>query len=213
MRIISLFQKSFTLVLTSSLLLSACATTLTQRPITDPNKRLEFEQFSILPPQGDNWFIVLSKPDNDFALLAKQIDSATPLGAKSFQPHTIRAGVKARDTVPKLVGSQQEFFDFIKQLEKANTSSRFTALKESYSLHEMVGEYCVIVDKLSEDRGVPNDPGTVYIFQENKLFCFDPQSRKFVMAACSQRAPDMKVIIDLKDDCEPFLNSLRFNTQ
>jgi hypothetical protein len=213
MKINSLFQRLFTLVLGSSLLLSACATTSPQRPITDPSKRLEFKKFSLLPPQGDNWFIVLSKPGNGFILLAKQIDSTTPLGAKSFQPHTVRAGVKAVDTKSESVGSQQEYFDSIKQSEQANTSSRFTVLKESYSLHEKVGEYCVIVDKLSEDRGVPNDPGTVYMFQENKLFCFDPQSRIAVMAGCSQRAPDIKVIIDLKDECEPFMNSLRFSTQ
>ena len=24
-------------------------------PVTDPTQRLEFEGFSILPPQGDNW--------------------------------------------------------------------------------------------------------------------------------------------------------------
>lgn len=213
MKIKILFQKSFTLVLASSVLLSACATTLTQTPISDPSKRLEFEKFSILPPQGDNWFIVLSKPDDNFTLLAKQIDTATPLGFKSFQPHTIRALVKAKDTKPGLVGSQQEFFDSIQQSEKANTSSRFTVLKESYSLHEKVGEYCVIVDKLSEDRGVPNDPGSVYIFQENKLFCFDPKSRLMLTAGCSQRAPNMKGIIDLKDECEPFINSIRFSHQ
>ena len=215
MKLANLFQRSPVFVMVSAMLLSGCVSTLVQTPITDPGKRLEFEKFSLLPPQGDNWFIVQSKSaqDNVLVVLVKQLDPATPTGVRSFQPHSVRAQIRSSGTGSESVGSPREFLEMIKQSEKANTSARFTVVKESYAPYEKLGDYCVILDKLTEDRGVPGDRGTVYLFHYNPLFCWDQDSRIMVVVGCSQRAPNMQDMIDLKSECEPFRDSLRFTRQ
>lgn len=138
----------------STLLLYACATPqIIQEPVTDPGKRHQFESFSFLPPQGDSWFLIFSKEQSGEALLmfGKEVKPGTPLGIKSFQPHTIRAGLTATQyTGNEDVGSPQNYLDMIKQSEQANISNSFVVLEEKYSPYKMVGEYCVLVENMQK---------------------------------------------------------------
>jgi hypothetical protein len=182
----------------STLLLSACTTTqIIQEAVTDPGKRYEFENFSVLPPQGDNWFLIFSKEQSGKALLmfGKEVKPGTPLGIKSFQPHTVRADVTAQRVGDEDVGSPQKFFDMIKQSAQANTSKRFVVLEEEYSPYKKIGEYCVLVETHTEDHNVPSDPGNVYQFRYTSLFCYDRNTQMMVKVSCSQRVLDKKDLI------------------
>lgn len=195
------------------LFLSACTTyEIIQEPVSEPGKRHEFEKFSILPPQGDNWFLVFSKEQSGKTLLmfGKSLGDA-PLGIKSFQPHTVRAVVTAYEVGDEDVGSPEAFLAMTQQAEKANTTERFILLEDSYSLYKKVGEYCVLVKNHSEDHAVPEDPGKVYQFRYTSLLCYDRDTQLMIDATCSQRAEKMDDMINLEDECGPFLDSLKFN--
>ncbi len=208
-----LLSRSLVTALAISFFLSACSTTPTPQPITNLNQRLEFGKFSILPPQGDNWFKVASRRSGNslIYLFARQVEPSQPLGLKKAQLHSIRGRIQASDKRFPSVTNQDEFLGAVKRLERENTSSRFTILEETYNLHETTREYCVVLDKLSEDRGVPSDPGTLYFFHYKALYCYDDQSGLMVVAGCSQRAPRREDMIDLQGECNPFIESLRFH--
>lgn len=214
MKYLRLLLKVTLILVLSTLLLSACATTqIIQEPVTDLGKRHQFENFSVLPPQGDNWFLVYSKEQSGQVMLAfgKELKPGTPLGIKSFQPHTVRADIAAQDVGDKDVGSPHKFLDMIKQSEQANTSNRFVVLDEKYSPYKKVGEYCVLVEKHTEDHNVPSDPSNVYQFRYTSLFCYDRGTQMMVKVSCSQRAPGKKDLINLDAECGPFIDSLKFN--
>ena len=215
MKYLRLLPKVAIFLSLSTLLLYACATSqIIQEPVTDLGKRHQFESFSVLPPQGDNWFLIFSKEQSGEALLmfGKEVKPGTPLGIKSFQPHTIRAGLTATQyTGNEDVGSPQHYLDMIKQTEQANTSKRFVVLEEKYSPYKMVGEYCVLVEKHAEDHNVASDPGNVYQFIYTELFCYDRNTQMMVKVSCSQRALDKKDLINLDAECVPFIVSLKFN--
>ena len=214
MKYLRLLRKVTIILSLSTLLLSACTTTqIIQEPVTDPGKRHQFENFSVLPPQGDNWFLIFSKEQSGQAMLmfGKEVKPGTPLGIKSFQPHTVRAGITARRVGDEDVGSPQKFLDMIKQSEQANTSKRFVVLEEEYSPYKKIGEYCVLVETHTEDHNVPSDPGNVYQFRVTSLYCYDRNAQMMIKVSCSQRALDNKDLINLDAECESFIDSLKFN--
>ena len=214
MKYLRLLPKVAIVLSLSTLLLYACATSqIIKESVTDLGKRYQYESFSILPPQGDNWFLVYSKEQSGMVMLAfgKELKPGAPLGIKSFQPHTVRADVVAQSMGDGDLDSPQKFFDMIKQSEQANTSNRFVVLDEKYSPYKKVGEYCVIVEKYTEDHNVPSDPNIFYQFRYISLFCYDRSTQMMVKVSCSQRAPDKKDLINLDAECGPFIDSLKFN--
>ena len=215
MKYLRLLPKVAIIFSLSTLLLYACATSqIIQEPVTDLGKRHQFESFSVLPPQGDNWFLIFSKEQSGKALLmfGKEVKPGIPLGTKSFQPHTIRAGLTATQyTGNEDVGSPQHYLDMIKQSEQANTSKRFVVLEEEYSPYKKIGEYCVLVETHTEDHNVASDPGNVYQFRVTSLYCYDRNTQMMVEVSCSQRALDKKDLINLDAECVPFIDSLKFN--
>jgi hypothetical protein len=210
-------MKKFMLLLSVAFLTSCASTQVVEEPVTNLNVRYEFDMFSVLPPQGENWFLLVSKERAHQALLmfGKQVKPGVPLGTKSFQPHTIRAGVtavradKEMDS-PQEFQSPQKFLDFIKQSEQENTSGRFNIVQETYTPYKKLGDYCVLIDMQSEDTGVPSDPGKMYIFNGKKLYCYDKNIKVFAMVSCSQRAPSKGSVINIDDECGQFIDSFKF---
>lgn len=194
---------------------AACASVPVPQPVANATERLDLGRFSVLPPQGDRWFTVFSNRSGDDVayLFAKQLDDSRPLGISETEAHTVRAQIRTSKGDFAGVGNYDEFLSRLKKLERDNTSARFTVIEESYTPFEMDGSYCAIVDKLQEDRGVPHDLQSVYIFRYTATYCHDTVSKLLVVAGCSQRAPSNEEMVDLSSDCDPFMKSVRFHRQ
>ena len=187
-----------------TVLFIGCAAPPTVTPISDSSQRYQFLGYSVLPPKGYGWYLLTpSGPELPGGVFAKQTSVPT---------HTIRAIVSLLDMEGKRFSSPEEFGQFAEQEFRDNTSpSRFKILELKHVQDKRLGEYCVRVDALAEDHGVPGFAGSVFYMETHDLFCIHPDDPdRGVQMSYSQRAASKSDFIKLKPEVEPFMQSLQF---
>lgn len=176
-------------------------------PVTDPTQRLEFEGFSILPPQGDNWFI--APP----ALRKQQgpgmIASFGKLTTPPSKTHTVVATVRG-GRAPFSAGSRAELLRKFAQGYSEQTN-RNRPVSVNISPDRTLAPDCVRYDVKVEDRGVPGYPGSVYIMDMHGFVCLHPDLPDAVIdIQYSQRRLQEDPPLALEAEGEPFVKSLLF---
>jgi|CXWL01.1.fsa_nt_gi hypothetical protein len=176
-------------------------------PVTDPTQRLEFGGVSILPPQGDNWF--MAPP----ALRRQQgpdvIVSFMKLASPPSKTHTVVAIVRG-GRVPISAGSRAELLQKYAQgyLEQTN---RNRPVSVNISPNRTLAPDCVRYDVTVEDRGVPGYPGSLYIVDMHGFACLHPDLPNAVIdIQYSQRRLQEDPPLALEAEGEPFVKSLLF---
>ena len=185
-----------------------CATGPTAIPIKDPTQRIEFEGFSILPPQGEKWFVVSPLPLFETAQYSFAKDNggrgvtATALAFLSFT---------RIDTVPaELRSSLLESRAFRAEMEQTVDTGRNHPVSLKKNFEEFHGAKCLRLDITAEDRGVPQFPGVAFILNNRELVCLHPHSPIIVTLVYSQRAIQGAPFLSEEGEGETFLNSLVF---
>lgn len=189
------------------LLILSCATTSTPTPITDPSQRLHLLGFSVLPPQGGNWYLLASPGPK-----AKATGFMKQTGRHL---HTVLAVAGSVELGSKRFTTPEGFLAFVTEYDKKNTSAkRFKVLESSYVLdHNHHTPYCTRIDKLVEDHGVPRFPGIVFYMTSHDVTCIHPNHPNLaIRLGYSQRAPRRDELLDLHSECEPFIKSLEFTS-
>ena len=197
------------IVLVSALFLAAvsitgCTPSITRTPVEDLAKRIEFEHFSILPPQGEKWVIV--SPSGPYNMGFQKQLNVTMVPKPS---------VAATVFFTKIDGiaqaERQSFLEaLMRRAEQEAKTGRFRLIEFKSSSDESLGANCKKYDASSEDRGNPNCPSCVYILKIHGLACLHPSSPVLVKLEYSPRVPQGESIPSVETEGEAFLRSLVF---
>lgn len=193
--------QTWIIVFLASLVLVGGALGQRPTPITDPTRRLEFQGFSILPPSGKDWFIVVPQtvpdPSAETAVFFKVVGKM----------HSIGASVKIY--APIATQTLQDLESFV--LEEAKSDPRFKPLKTKTSLDKCLGYDCVRIDLLFEDHAPRDFPGTVLMLTRQGFIVPHPDTPGFyIWVEYSQRFPPGRESYPVETELEPFLKSLVF---
>lgn len=199
-------------------------------PVTDPTQRLEFGGLSILPPQGDNWFMAppaLRKQQGSdmIVLFGKLSPSKTPvadafwagyrMGGGSLltppsKPHTVLAWVRG-GRIPFSAGSRAELLQKMAQVWYFEQTARNQPVSVTIAPDRTLAPDCVRYDGTVEDRGVPGYPGSVYIMDMHGFVCLHPDLPDAAIdIQYSQRRLQEDPPLALEAEGEPFVKSLLF---
>lgn len=153
---------------------TGCATTNPNvTPVTDNKTRIEQRGYSILPPEGENWFSMKTAPGS--VALAKKLEDSPA--------HTFTATVFATPFTVRF-NSPEEFKEFVEKGQKADTDpNRFTTLEYNISLDDRFGAYTVRYHSKMEDRKAKVSPvDTQFLIMEITGYTFiHPDSPDLVL--------------------------------
>jgi hypothetical protein len=177
-------------------------------PVTNPTQRLEFGDFSILPPQGENWF------RTDPAFFRQQVPDMIALFGKTLttpsKTHTVTATVRG-GRVAISAGSRTELLEKLARINFVQMG-RYQPVSVNISPDKTLALDCVRYDGVTEDRGVPGYPGSIFIWDQHGFVCFAPNlPDSAIDIQYSQRRLQEEPPLSLEAEGEPFLKSLKFS--
>ena len=176
-------------------------------PVTNPTQRLESDVLSILPPQGENWFIV-RKPQGAGGLVFQFFRSTTP----PSKTRTVLANVqvlRGRDFIP--AESRAGFLQELAQFKYSEQTNRERPISVTISPDKTLAQDCVRYDVTHEDRGVPRYRGSVFIWDAHGFICVHPDLADTVVdIQYSQRRLQEEPPLSLAGEGEPFVKSVLF---
>lgn len=170
-------------------------------PIFSLKERLQFQGFSILPPQSDNWFAMDS--DTKGIILGRYTGK---------EIHTIMVSARIEEYKDWTIKSSAEFLQYAKEkIEEGYKDSRFKPVDIKVSLECYRVGNCVRYDFTIEDHGSPYAPGSVLILTGYGFFFRHPYDDKYIVDInYSQRFPKGDKPLPAESEVEPFFKSLEF---
>ena len=175
--------------------------------VKDAGRRHELPGFSVLPPKGKKWSA--QREGNSFVFVK---DTGTN-GRRS-----VLAFATSRCLEPKLATLSLE--QILAAMERSagqqsENDGRYKPLDHSVSrvpYDDAKGGTCIKKEFTSEDHGVPNAPGKVFILTGADYYCLHPASGNPLLAqvSYSQRYPIGKKPLPIESEIEPFLGSIHF---
>ena len=202
------------------LIMTACAfrAPLTLTPINSPNERLQFEGFSILPPNGQNWFISKGgPPDKRWTVL---VGFAKKLRDKPVNPAQAEmnfALVKTRSLAHLPATKPDEILRYLAQeLENENKLGPEPGISNFYAvtyIEKYQGHDCVRYQIYYEVDNWRPFPGYVFVMETKGYLFTHPDSPTTVIGLeYDQRYLKGEKPYPLEPEVEPFLESLEFTS-
>jgi hypothetical protein len=147
---------------------SAACAQQSLRPVADASKRLEFSGFSVLPPQGDHWFVL---GESRVSVTFGKVDPAKRVSgpAHSFLVVVDTAEIAKSDTTEDFQKVVDEFFLTL-------TDDRHRLLASKVNPTKTYGTDCVDYDASQEERDNPRALGAVFLITAHGFFCRHPFS-------------------------------------
>ena len=177
-------------------------------PVTDPTERLEFEGFSILPPQGDNWFVVPSAPIIFPDVLVQFFKKSTPQSGPRQPLATLSLGAG-----PGPEGSTAErLYKLGVEYSNQPDTSRFRRISFNISPDRTLALDCMRFDWTAEARNNPRYPGSIFIMDQHGFVCLHPDlPHHSIEISYGQRRLQEELPLSLEAEGEPFVKSLLYN--
>ena len=172
-------------------------------PVTDSTRRVVLEVFSVLPPKGEDWF-VLEQAANRIRF-AKLFREAASRGDTAF------ALVDAL-TLNVRFQSPAEFLEFVEKSPiEDRVLQRWRPLGSKFKLDSSRGSTCVQYEGAFEDAAVPQSPGSVFIINTHGFDCLHPH-RPGVVVRISYGTRFLQGVPppSIQAEVEPVLESLVF---
>ena len=191
-------------VLLSIAVVSSCATSIPQLPITDPDERIQFNGFSLLPPKGHGWNWVGRKEQD-------KSEFFNAMFTKNDGDRTYVAKVRLFDTEEKEFHNPEELLSFVKSAKNMNEAPRQRNIRSTFKIDYSLGSPCVRFDFEADDPLVPGKPNIVFAIDAHGLFCAHPTaSNVMMMIDYSRRSPKGQPYVAGTDEGEHFLMSVQF---
>jgi len=196
------------------------------RVATDSH-RLEFEGFSLMPPQGENWFktpplvgtrlganVIVSffkkPPSNTHTVFAivKSGRVFSSRGGAAEVLHRAFGMVKGGGLSPSTM-SAEEVLQKLARLPAEST--RYRSLSHSVTPDTTLGPDCIRFDVANEDRDVPGYQDLVFVVEQHGFICLHPdRPNVFFIIAYSERRLQEETPLPLAAEGEAFLRSFVF---
>lgn len=201
------------MVFLEAALLISCATPRDQQPelIALPAKpeRVSYPGFSIVPPQGGNWFLAQSQDPRVAMFRGSYLKKGSTVG------HTIAATI-GTFWVPSSLQSQftaARLLDAIRNKSERQNTERFKLVSDNFVHFKHRDADCVRGDLVAEDRGVPNAEGKLFQFSIHMITCQHPLMPGYmIQLEYSQRVPPGVQPISIERDGDAFFESLLFDS-
>ena len=177
-------------------------------PVADVTQRLDFHGFSILPPQGKDWYVVEKDP--------RAVAFRKKLMERPRQPedlnHTFAALAGAVDLKQPTFDSPTELREFVER--SLQGEGRFSLIESRVVLDGSLGFDCMRYDAIQEERGNPRAAGFVLVITMHGLFCPHPYAPGLIVHVhySERRVQGDRALFDeaLRREVEPFLRSVVF---
>ena len=188
------------------------------QPITDKTKRVEIPGVSVLPPQGDSWFLypVSERDDSETGLirLVKRLRATPP--TKPDQARIVLAGVLVHDTgetkTPTAAELTREIIGETKTGEMITQRQRLIAFEGM--LEDSTTATCLRFTRVTEIAGqFPTLPSLIAIASTHGRYCAHPQWPQYhVQVTYQQIYAKGSAALSLDAERDAFLESVTFST-
>ena len=172
-------------------------------PVTDSTGRIVLEVFSVLPPKGEDWFVLEQAANRiRFAKLSREAASRGDTAFASVDGLILNATFQ----------SPAEFLEFVEKSPiEERVLQRWRLLRSGFKLDSSLGPTCVQYEGVFEDAAVPQFPGSVFIINTRGFDCLHPH-RPGVVVRISYGTRFLQGIQppSIEAEVEPFLKSLVF---
>ncbi|SFP70984.1 hypothetical protein SAMN05216419_101433 [Nitrosomonas cryotolerans] len=180
-------------------------------PIINPINRLQFNGFSVLPPQEENWVSGRS-PFPDMIIFKKKLPDVS-----EFQELHSYLAVASRTSLDRELTNSQDLLSYVnskwKLMETRFQTVTFNAVLDKVRSNNM-NTNCVQYDITTKEFNNPNFPEIIFNMTVHGFKCRHPSFSSVVIGAdCTERYPEgyQSMAKTLENECEAFLNNVQLN--
>ena len=179
---------------------NACAQ-LRATPVTVPNIAYELEGYSVLPPQGQDWFELKRDPQSVF--FGKKIASRT----HAFIATAMSAPIFGKFETP------EAFRDYISSVLPLPGEGRHRVIENQVEMDNTPGQFCVKYHTKIEDRGAPYAQGITLPAETFGVTCLHPENPQLnISVSYTERGNPAESSAELRAEGERFVRSLKFTS-
>ena len=180
---------------------NACAQ-LRAMPVPAPDVPYELEGYSILPPQGQDWFEL--KRDRQTVFFGKKIASRT----HAFIATAMSAPIADKFEAP------DAFRDYIGRVLPLRGEGRHRVTENRVETDKGAGRFCVKYQVKAEDRDAPYAEGKTLSAETFGVTCLHPDSPNLIISVSyTERGSPAETSAELRAEGESFVRSLKFTPQ
>ena len=189
------------------------------RPILDRSERIGIPGVSVLPPQGEDWFLFPeSGPDDSLIRFVQRVGLVPPVRAEDARQ--VLAGVAVQDSgnaAPRtpaqfLADFNGEYFKDGKMRVREMLTSRQRLVRLEAGLDDAMGATCVRYNRLTEIVGqFPQFPDLVALTSTRGLLCSHPSWPQYEIDVTYQQIyAKGQPALPRDAESDAFLGSVRF---
>lgn len=176
----------------------ACAQ-LRAAPVSGPGVAYELKGYSILAPQGKDWFEL--KRDAQTAFFGKKLASRT---------HAFIATAMSAPIIDKF-DTPEQFRDYIGRVLPLRGDARHTVIENRVEMDDRLGRFCVKYHIKTEDRDAPYAQGKTLLAETFGVTCLHPENANLnISVSYTERGNPAETSAELRAEGESFVRSLKF---
>ncbi len=179
---------------------NACAQ-LRATPVTVSDVAYELEGYSVLPPQGKDWFELKRGPQAVF--FGKKIASRT----HAFIATAMSAPIAEKFETP------EAFREYISRVLPLRGDGRHRVIENRVEMDNAPGWFCVRYHTTAEDRGAPYAKGAALLAETFGVTCLHPENPQLnISVSYTERGNPAETSAEFRAEGERFVRSLRFTS-
>jgi len=168
-------------------------------PVTASGVAYELEGYSILPPQGKDWYELKRDPQTVF--FGKKIASRT---------HAFVATAMSALITDKFE-SPEAFLDYVSRMLPLRGDKRHTVIANRVEIDNRPGRFCVRHYTKAEDRDAPYAQGKTLLAETFGVSCLHPDNPNLnISVSYTERGNPAETSAELRAEGESFVRSLKF---
>jgi hypothetical protein len=177
---------------------NACAQ-LRAAPVTGPGVAYELTGYSVLSPQGKDWFELKRDPHTVF--FGKKIASRT----HAFIATAMSAPITDKFDTP------EQFRDYIGRVLPLRGDGRHRVIENRVEMDDRLGRFCVRYHTKAEDRDAPYAQGKTLLAETSGVTCLHPENANLnISVSYTERGNPAETSAELRAEGENFVRSLKF---
>ena len=171
-------------------------------PIAAPNAVYELEGYSVLAPQGKEWFEMSRDKHNVY--FGKKLASRT----HSFIATAMSAPITEKFETP------EEFRDYVSRMLPLRGDERHTVIENRVDVDQALGRFCVRHYTQEKDRGAPYARGRALLVETFGVSCLHPGNPNLTISVSyTERGEPAEASAKLRTEGEIFVRSLKFTSR